>query len=91
MAVMWMLRIKLILQRAKKKLSTESLKYFAANYENIDNQFRNFVYNSMKKAYQSIANNDLLNLDFTEKAGPFSKSNEEKSKKKFESIVVTII
>jgi hypothetical protein len=88
LAVMWILRIKLILQRAKKKLSTESLKYFAANYENIDNQFRNFVYNSMKKAYLSIANNDLLNIDFTEKGGPFSKSNEEKSKKKFESVVV---
>jgi hypothetical protein len=90
-AVIWILRIKLILAKAKKKLSTESLKYFAKNYENIDTAFKAYVYGAMKKAYHSIVSNDLLKVDFTEKIGPLTKNKEEVIKQKYENVnVITI-
>ena len=41
----------------------------------------------MKKAYQKIANNDILKIDFTEKIG-FTKKKDEILKQKFDNIIV---
>ena len=79
--------MKLIIQRAKKTLSNSSLKYFAANFEKIDNSFRLYVFSYMKKVYQNIINHDTLNIDLTEKIG-FLKKKDIIQKKKFDIIIV---
>ena len=80
-------RVKLIIQRAKKTLSNSSLKYFAANFEKIDNSFRLYVFSYMKKVYQNIINHDTLNIYLTEKIG-FLKKKDIIQKKKFDIIIV---